>query len=653
MSEHDNLQEADGKQLSPTPQQDSSAEQSETSKEITSEEVTSSETPIDESEESAKAEVETKGTEKENPSEEEEEEDKEQSESTETRVNYEDLSLEDLIKAFETLLKSENIYDVRNSINQVKTNFNAKFSALISEKKEAFLAEGGNAIDFQYSSPLKKQFNELSKTFRERHQAFQKNRTQELNQNLEIRLQIIEEIKGLINVEGDINSAYNTFKNLQERWRNTGRIPSSENNNTWNNYRHHVEIFYGFLHLNRDLRDLDYKHNLEQKQKIIASTEALANETDLNRAFRELQALHKILKEELGPVAKEHKDELWERFSAATKVINNKRQEYYNQLEKTFEENLKIKNEIIAQITTISEKSINSHKEWQNAIKEIETLREAFFKTGKVPSKHNEKTWSSFKEAVKTFNKNKNTYYKTLKKNQSENYKKKLELVEIAEQNKENEDLETTLILMKNIQSKWKTIGHIPRKDSDKLWKRFRGACNAFFDRYHEQKNNGSEEEVANFELKKTLLDNLKAFELGDDKDKNLEALNEFSSQWKKLGAVAQSKRYINGKFFKMLDGFYSKLGLNKEAMDDLKYSLKLETISQDQHLFNKEITFIRKKIDEIKSEINQLENNLQFFSNVEDDNPLVKEVHKNIDKYKTDLKSWNAKYSKIKKMMQ
>jgi hypothetical protein len=652
MSEHDNLQEADGKQLSPTPQQDSSAEQSETSKEITSEEVTSSETPIDESEESAKAEVETKGTEKENPSE-EEEEDKEQSEGTETRVNYEDLSLEELIKAFETLLKSDNIYNVRNSINQVKTNFNAKFSALISEKKEAFLAEGGNAIDFQYSSPLKKQFNELSKTFRERHQAFQKNRTQELNQNLEIRLQIIEEIKGLINVEGDINSAYNTFKNLQERWRNTGRIPSSENNNTWNNYRHHVEIFYGFLHLNRDLRDLDYKHNLEQKQKIIASTEALANETDLNRAFRELQALHKIWKEELGPVAKEHKDELWERFSAATKVINNKRQEYYNQLEETFEENLKIKNEIIAQITTISEKSINSHKEWQSAIKEIETLREAFFKTGKVPSKHNEKTWSSFKEAVRTFNKNKNTYYKTLKKNQSENYKKKLELVEIAEQNKENEDFETTLILMKNIQSKWKTIGHIPRKDSDKLWKRFRGACNAFFDRYHEQKNNGSEEEVANFELKKTLLDTLKAFELGDDKDKNLEALNEFSSQWKKLGAVAQSKRFINGKFFKMLDGFYSKLGLNKEAMDDLKYSLKLETISQDQHLFNKEITFIRKKIDEIKSEINQLENNLQFFSNVEDDNPLVKEVHKNIDKYKTDLKSWNAKYSKIKKMMQ
>ncbi|MDA9335330.1 DUF349 domain-containing protein [Flavobacteriaceae bacterium] len=212
----------------------------------------------------------------------------------ETAASYDSLSLEDLITEFESLLKTENIHSVRNSINEVKNNFNAKFSALISEKKEAFLAEGGNSIDFEFVSPLKKKFNELSKTFREKHQSFQKNRTQELNQNLEIRLQIIEEIKGLINVEGDVNSSYNTFKNLQERWRNTGQIPASENNNAWNNYRHHVEIFYSFLHLNRDLRDLDYKHNLEQKQKIIVSTEALANETDLNRAFRELQALHKI-----------------------------------------------------------------------------------------------------------------------------------------------------------------------------------------------------------------------------------------------------------------------------------------------------------------------------------------------------------------------
>ena len=687
MSEHDNLQDADGENVNNTPQKQSSTENSAPSEETPKEEVTSSDTFTEEHSETSEKAIEPKSsvkketseealkevetskasvTDSKNTQEEEEEEEEDndeekqaddakdtKEEAKESGVDYEALSLEDLISEFESLLKSENIHRVRNSINEVKNNFNAKFGALISEKKEAFLAEGGNAIDFEFVSPLKRQFNELSKTFREKYQSFQKNRTQELQQNLEIRLQIIEEIKGLINVEGDINSAYNTFKNLQERWRNTGQIPSSENNNTWNNYRHHVEIFYGFLHLNRDLRDLDFKHNLEQKQKIILRTEELANETDLNRAFRELQALHKIWKEELGPVAKEYKDTLWDRFSAATKVINDKRQDYYNQLEEKFEENLKIKNEIIAQISAISEKTINSHKDWQATIKEIEILRKIFFKTGKVPSKLNEKTWSAFKDAVRTFNKNKNNYYKSLKKDQSENYKKKLELVEIAEQNKDSEDLETTLVLMKKIQNKWKTIGHIPRKDSDKLWKRFRGACNAFFDRYHEQKNNGTEEEIAALEQKNELLETLKVFKLTDDKDKNLAALNDFSSQWKKLGRVVQSKRFIDGKFFKTLDGFYSKLGLDKEAMEHLKYTLKLETLAQDQRLFNNEVTFIRKKIDEIKSEINQLENNLQFFSNVKDDNPMVKEVHKNIDKHKAALQTWNAKYSKIKKMIQ
>ena len=666
MSEHDNLQDADGENLNDTPQVNSKTEQPASSEETSTEETTASETSIETSTEIIVEEVEPTETAKKSASEEtskkvevtaEKASDEPKKETVveekETKVNYEALSLEDLITEFEKLLNSENMHSVRNSINEVKNNFNTKFSALISEKKEAFLAEGGNTIDFEFISPLKKKFNELSKSFREKHQSFQKNRIQTLNQNLEIRLQIIEEIKGLINIEGDINSAYKTFKNLQERWRNTGQIPSSENNNTWNNYRHHVEIFYGFLHLNRDLRDLDFKHNLEQKQKIIISTEELANETDLNRAFRELQALHKIWKEELGPVAKEYKDELWDRFSAATKVINDKRQDYYNQLEEKFEENLKIKNEIIAQINTISEKTINSHKDWQSNIKEIETLRETFFKTGKVPSKENEKTWSGFKDASRTFNKNKNNYYKTLKKDQSENYQKKLELVEIAEQNKDSEDLETTLVLMKNIQNKWKTIGHIPRRDSDKLWKRFRGACNIFFDRYHEQKNNGSEEEIIALDQKNKLLETVKLFELTDDKDKNLEALNDFSSQWKKIGRVVQSKRFIDGKFFKILDGFYSKLGLDKKAMEDLKYTLKLETLAQDQRLFNNEVTFIRKKMDEIKSEINQLENNLQFFSNVKDDNPMVKEVHKNIDKHKAALQTWNAKYSKIKKMIQ
>ena len=670
MSQNDNLQDADGDNLNVTPPKSEITEDVNSLSEVVNEienkstEDATIETITVQSKEDNSEEISSEEEEEEEEDDDEESLDKGNqkktdksdakigSEKIDSEESFESLSLEDLVNKFESLLENENSQNVRNNINKIKNSFNAAFAILIAEKKDAFLADGGNVIDFNFTSPLKKRFNDLSKSFRERQQSFQKNRAQQLNQNLEIRLQIIEEIKGLINVEGDINSSYNTFKSLQERWRNTGQIPSTENNNTWNNYRHHVEIFYGFLHLNRDLRDLDYKHNLEQKQKIIQSTEELATETDLNRAFRELQALHKIWKEELGPVAKEFKDELWERFSAATKVINDKRQDYYGQLEETFNDNLVIKNDIIDKIKAISEKTSLVHKEWQANIKEIEALRDDFFKAGKVPSKQNEKTWTAFKDAVRIFNKNKNTYYKTLKKDQSENYRKKLELVEIAEQNKDSLDLETTLVLMKDIQNRWKSIGHIPRKDSDKLWKRFRGACNLFFDRYHEQKNNGSEEEIKSFEEKTSLLETLNSFIPSEDKDTNLDSLNQFSSQWKKIGNVTKSKRFIDGKFFKSLDGFYSKIGLDKEALENLKYSLKLETISKDPSLFNNEVIFIRKKIDEIKSEINQLENNLQFFSNVDDDNPLVKEVHKNISKHKEALKVWELKYSKIKKLI-
>ena len=572
--------------------------------------------------------------------------------NSETENKFESFSLDDLVIHFESLLEKENSQNVRDDINLIKNSFNTVFANLIAEKKEKFLTEGGNAIDFNFKSPVKKKFNDLSKVFRERQKSFQKDRSKQLQQNLEIRLQIIEEIKGLINAESDINSSYRTFKNLQERWRSTGQIPSTENNNTWNNYRHHVEIFYGFLHLNRDLRDLDHKHNLEQKQKIIKSTEELATETNLNRAFRELQALHKIWKEELGPVAKEFKDELWDRFSAATKVINDKRHDYYGQLEESYKENLIVKNNIIGEIKALLEKPTLAHKDWQIKIKKIEILRNSFFKAGKVPSKENEKTWTAFKSAVRTFNKNKNTYYKTLKKEQSENYLKKLELVEIAEQNKDSLDIQTTLVLMKDIQNRWKKIGHVPRKDSDKLWKRFKGACNLFFDRYHAQKNNGSEAEIKSFEQKSSLLDELTSFTPSDNKDANLKILNQISIDWNKIGNVAQNKRFINSSFYKTLDKFYSEIGLDKEELNNLKYNLKLEIISKDSRLLNNEVIFVRKKIDEIKSEINQLENNLQFFSNVDDDNPLVKEVHKNIFKQKAALKDWEIKYSKIKKLI-
>ncbi len=567
-------------------------------------------------------------------------------------INYEDLSLESLISEFEQLLKNDDIYSIRPKINTIKKVFNQKFSIILNEKKEAFLAEGGNSIDFSFDSPIKKQFNGLSKTYREKNEKFEKKKTESLQQNLESRLQIIEEIKGLIDVSQSSNTTYNKFKNLQEQWRSLGKVPIKNANDVWNNYRHHVEKFYDFLHLNRDLRERDYKHNLEKKQKLIKSVEALANEENLGRAFRELQAIHKIWKEELGPVSKEYREVLWEQFSAATKVINDKRQEYNARIEQELMVNFERKEVIIEKIKSLTETDNSSHGKWQNRIKEVEELRENFFKIGGVPKKRRNQSWIDFKNALKTFNKTKNNFYKDLKKDHLENLKKKKELVEIAIQNKDNEDFETTAALMKTIQNQWKKIGHISKKDSNKLWKEFRGACNHFFDRYHEQKNAGTPEEIENLAQKEQLFKEVKSFEIGDNKEDDLKAIKDFSKQWNALGRVPKNKRHIDRDFFKTISKLFAKVGVNEEELKSLKYTNKIQELSKNPRALNNEISFVRKKIDEIKSEMNQLENNLQFFSNVAEDNPMVVDVHKKIKKHKEQLQQWTNKLSNIKKVI-
>jgi hypothetical protein len=565
---------------------------------------------------------------------------------------YDNFDLEALTDAFEDLLKNDDLYSIRPKVNRIKKVFNTKFSVLLNDGKEAFLAEGGNSIDFNFTSPHKKKFNSLSRNYRERNEKFEKSRTQDFKKNLELRLQIIEEIKALINVNQNSNTIYNNFKSLQDKWRRLGKVPAKDANNVWNNYRHHVERFYDFLHLDRDLKDRDYKFNLEKKQKLIKSAEALANEQNLDRVFREVQALHKIWKEELGPVAKEHREALWEQFSAATKAINDKRKIYNAQIEEELTANFIAKEAIVLKINEIANNAYETHKDWQKQIKVIEDLRQSFFKLGSVPKKVRNQSWTDFKSAVRTFNKQKNNFYKFLKKDQSENLKKKKELVEIAEQNKDSEDLETTVVLMKNIQNKWKKIGHIPRSESSKLWKQFRSACNHFFDRYHEQKNAGTPEQIENLAQKEQLLETLKSFEIGADKAANLDSVKGYSKQWSELGDVPKNKRQIDRVFFKAVRTLLIEIGVSEKEVKALNYSNKLQELTKNSKAINNEINFVRKKIEDIKSEMNQLENNLQFFSNVADDNPMVIDVKNKIENYKSNLKEWIQKLSIIKKII-
>jgi hypothetical protein len=565
-------------------------------------------------------------------------------------LDYHAMSMENLVGELQRLVKNEKVQAIKKHVDGIKHEFDLKFLDFLEHKKEDFIAKGGNEIDFRYNSVTKRQFNEVYSEYRDKRNAYYKSLEQNLNENLATRLEIIAQLKGLVNVEEDINTTYKSFKDILERWRHAGPIPRNNYNDVWRTYHHHVEIFYDFLHLNRELRDLDFKHNLEEKIKLVERAEALAEEEDLNKAFRELQTLHKVWKEDIGPVDKEHREEIWERFSNATKAMHQRRQDYFKDLDKVYEQNLEKKKSIIQKIIEIGSHVASHHKDLQQQIRDIEEQREAFFKAGKVPQNVNEKTWADFKEAVRGFNRNKNAYYKKLKKDQQDNLDKKRDLLSLAQSLKDSEDWDTTTSEMKRIQREWKTIGHVPRKYSDKIWNDFKNACNHYFDRLHATKNKTHTEESANFDKKFACLEKLKAFELCGDKEKDLATVKSFIDEWKSYGRVPFNKKNINVKFNTILDAIFKKLDVSKQESELMKYGDKLKKLANadnERALLN-ERTFIRRKIDESLNEIRQLENNLLFFSDTSGDNPLVKDVVKNINRQKETLATWKAKLKNL-----
>lgn len=567
--------------------------------------------------------------------------------------DYEAMSIDELVLELNSLLKNEKVQNIRDHVNQIKTEFDKKFNEIIEEKKEEFVEEGGNVIDFHYSSPIKKKFYQTYFDYREKRDKYYSQLKKNLNENLKVRLGIIEELKNMIGSGESMSASFQEFKKIQERWQNAGSVPKADYSTLWNNYHHHVERFYDFLHLDREFRDLDFKHNLDQKLKLITRAEELADEKDINRAFRELQLLHKMWKEELGPVAREYREDIWQKFSEATKKIHDKRNQHFEELDKDREKNLDVKNDIIAQIQKIANKDVSSHNDAQQKIKNVEKLRELFFKSGKVPRKDNEATWDAFKTATREFNRKKNRFYKDLKKEQYENLKKKEELIKVAQEHKDSEDFKKTTPIMKKIQEDWKKIGHVPRKDSDKIWKEFKAACNHYFDKYHSQKKEENKEEFEAFNQKKDLVNELKALKLEGSDEEKLEVIKQFIEKWNQLGFVPQHKRYIEGKFNRALDQIFKTVDISRKDAELMKYQNKLQDLDEatDTKKIKREESFLRKKIDETKSEINQLENNLQFFSTANKENPLVKDVYTKIEKRKEDLDMWKTKLDQIRKL--
>lgn len=573
--------------------------------------------------------------------------------------DYDTLSMESLVEELNTLVCNEKVASIKEHVEEIKKAFLAKYNHLIEEKKEEFLAENQDSNEeFQYHFPLKSKFDSIYSVYRNQKNEHFKSLQTSLKNNLENRLAIVEELKELINPQANIKDILKHFNELRERWKNAGPIPKDKYNHVWNNYHFHVENFYDYLHLDREARDIDFKHNLEQKQKIIARVEALVQEEDINKAFRELQDLHRIWKEEIGPVSREHREEIWNKFSDLTKQMHDKRELLFEKLRGAEVDNLAKKQEIIAQIEVLATEKVNAHTQWLVQIEKVEALRAAFFAAGKVPADVNEATWSAFKTAVRNFNSFKNSFYKDIKKDQNDNLSKKQALVAKAKELQASTDFATSTPIMKQIQEEWKKIGHVPRKYSDSIWKEFKEACNHYFSQLKEQKNEENSEEVAAFENKKAYLETLRAFQLTGDHKTDLEAIKLHIQNWKAFGKVPFARRHIEGKFNKILDALFEKLSLSKKDSDMMRFTNRMDQLSEsnDSRKLEGEKIFLIRKIEEVQNEIFQLENNIQFFTNTKNakkENSIVLEVRKNIAIHKESLEVWKEKLKQLRNLKQ
>ncbi len=524
-------------------------------------------------------------------------------------LDYETLSMEQLVDELGTLVAVEKLMSVKDHVEELKKAFLSKYYHFIDEKKEEYYAENPDTTeDFHYHFPLKVKFDQLYNQYRDKKNNHFQSLQNSLKSNLENRLAIVEELKNLIHSQDSIPVTLKKFNDIRDRWKVAGPIPKDKYNHVWNNYHFHLENFYDVLHLDREIRDLDFKHNLVQKLKIIERVEELVKEEDVNKAFRELQDLHRIWKEDIGPVSRENREEIWNRFSELTKQMHDKREAQFEKLREVEKANLEKKKEIIAQIEALAQEKVNSHTAWLGQIEKVEALRNQFFGAGKVPSEVTDQTWNDFKNAVRSFNVLKNSFYKDIKKDQNENLAKKQALVARANELKESTDFAATTPIFKQIQEEWKTIGHVPRKFSDKLWTEFRAACNEYFEKLKEQKSEANAEEMEAFDKKKAYLETIKSFELVGDHKTDLDAIKAHIETWKSFGKVPFARRHIEGKFNKILDSLFEKLSASKKDNEMARYANRLDTLAHsDTRKLDNEKVFIMRKIEEVQSNLFQL----------------------------------------------
>ena len=560
-------------------------------------------------------------------------------ESAEPAVNYSEKTLADLIRLFEELVQNEERMKMSKEAEAIKAAF---YKRLQKEKAEAGLgavevpAETEETEDAEAPAEdvvSENPFAEIERGFKDLYNRYKKERAEynrqlekEREDNLAAKEAVIVDLKALLEKQEDVNATFPEFREIQNRWRAIGPVPAQNYRNINETYQLYVEQFYDMVKINRELRDLDFKKNLEAKEQFCEYAEKLAENPNVVEAFRELQKLHEQWKE-FGPVAKEYRDQIWDRFKAATAVINKKYQSFFEGIKEQQAENLVKKTALCEKVEEIAEREVTNSNEWNAFSKEIEEIQKEWRTIGFASKKENQKIYDRFRTACDKFYGRKRDFYTDYKDSINANLEKKISLCEAAEALKSSTEWKKATDQFINLQKQWKEIGAVPRKKSEQLWKRFRAACDEFF--AERDKNAKPENDFyGNLKAKQRLIEEIKAYELKND-DSDVTAMQDFQKRWQEIGfvpfkekdSVAQAyKEALNAKFPN------SGRGSNRKGRGGRP------ALSEKDRLIQ--------KYNQLEQDIVTYENNIGFFSMSKNSAPLVKQMEERIAQSKEELKA-------------
>ena len=511
----------------------------------------------------------------------------------------------------------------------------------------AFTEDGSSADDFEYANDTKERFYNIYRLYREKKAEHHKKMEEEKEENLRTKLQIIEDLKALCEQAESPNKTFQEFKALQEKWRNTGMVPQAQANDVLENYHLQVENFYNNIKINRELRDLDLKKNLEAKTALCEQAEKLLEENDIGNAFRQLQYLHQQWKE-IGPVAADQKEPIWERFKATTGKINDNYHHFLDSLKEEQENNLKAKEELCVKLEAIVNKERGKHSEWEDAAKRVMELQEEWKHAGLVPQKERNKIMKRFRSLCDTFFDQRRAFLKELDKIHAANLKAKTALCEQAEALKESTDWKATARKLIDLQKQWKETGPVQRKHSEKIWRRFRAACDYFFERKNAQFKDRHSEEQKNLEAKKALIEELRNFQFADTTEATIEALKNFQNRWAEIGFVPfKEKENVQNEFRNLINSYYDKLDMDDFDKTIELFKSKLNTFEasgdKDSRLVEEREKLVN-RIKQVENDLHVWENNIGFFSKSGNASSVIKEFENKIEGARRRLALMNEK---------